>query len=431
MLFSRQMKKDSNQAFSHTQISHAMDRSQAIIHFSPDGQVLYANSNFLNALGYSMNEIVGQHHRIFCDPTYISSPEYDDFWSTLRQGQFQSGTYRRIKKNGEDIYIQATYNPIRDEKNAVIGVVKYAVDISIPTIKTKEAIALTQASISFTPEGYVKTANSTFLDTFGYSLNEIAGKHHSMFCPQSFAQSPAYAKMWRDLQSGKHLAGEFLRLDRNGQDVFIQASYTPDYDLVGNVIGVTKLATNISQEKRVQAEVTATVDSTATAIGQMNQSIEDIVNLMRRTTDAAEYSSEAVSKTEAIVSNLVSASEKMTSTVEQIYSIADQINLLALNAAVEAARAGEAGKGFAVVAGEIKNLANSASVFTQSIASEIETVQNISGDISRNTRDIQKTVRMLKDNASSVASATEEQSSVIQSIASEMHGLSDLIKQAK
>ena len=179
----------------------------------------------------------------------------------------------------------------------------------------------------------------------------------------------------------------------------------------------------------MQQNVIATIDSTATAIVQMNQSIDDIVRLMRQNTQAAEYSSDSVRKTEMIVGNLVNASEKMTTTVEQIYSIADQINLLALNAAVEAARAGEAGKGFAVVAGEIKNLANSASVFTQSIASEIDSVQQLTGDISTNTKDILESVLVLKDNASSVASATEEQSSAIQGISAEMNVLSRTMKQ--
>ena len=429
MFFSRHLKKTGESIFSDAQIAKAMERSQAIIHFSSDGHILYANSNFLKALGYSLNDIVGQHHRIFCDPTYASSEQYEEFWDALRAGDFQSGTYSRITQAGDEIHIQATYNPIKDENSNVIGVVKYAVDISIPTIKAKEAIALTQATISFTTDGHVTTANSTFLEAFGYSLSEILGKHHRMFCPQDYINSKAYGKLWRDLQSGKSVTGEFKRISKSGQNIFIRASYNPEYDLHGNVIGVTKMATNITEDMRIQSEISHTVDSTATAIVQMNQSIDDIVGLMRQTTDAAEYSSETVTKTEMIVANLVNASEKMTTTVEQIYSIADQINLLALNAAVEAARAGEAGKGFAVVAGEIKNLANSASVFTQSIAVEIETVQTISNDISQNTKDILKSVQVLKGNASSVASATEEQSSVIQGISSEMNNLSALVKQ--
>lgn len=429
MFFSRNLKKTGASIFSDSQIAKAMDRSQAIIHFSPDGHILYANSNFLNALGYSLSDITGQHHRIFCDPIYASSEQYEEFWDDLRAGNFQSGTYRRITQSGDEIHIQATYNPIKDDANNVIGVVKYAVDISIPTLKAQEAIARTQATISFTTDGHVTAANSTFLDAFGYRLDEILGKHHRMFCAQDYINSKAYIKLWRDLQAGKSVAGEFKRVSKSGQDIFIRASYNPEYDLHGNVIGVTKMASNITDDIRTLKEITNTVESTATAIVQMNQSIDDIVRLMRETTDAAEYSSASVTKTEMIVTNLVNASEKMTTTVEQIYSIADQINLLALNAAVEAARAGEAGKGFAVVAGEIKNLANSASVFTQSIAAEIETVQSISGDISQNTKDILKSVHVLKGNASSVATATEEQSSVIQGISSEMNNLSALVKQ--
>ena len=429
MFFSRHIKQTRNSAFSDAQIAEAMDRSQAIIHFSPEGNILYANDNFCKALGYSLSELMGQHHSLFCDPNYTASEEYQDFWDSLRSGTFQSGSYRRLKRSGEDIYIQATYNPVRDDAGHVVGVVKYAVDISIPTEKTKEAIALTQASISFTPDGYITDANSTFLDVFGYRLDEIIGQHHRMFCTADYVQSHFYDQFWRNLQAGKSTFGDFHRINKLGKSVYISASYNPDYDLAGNVIGVTKRATDITASKEVQQNVIATIDSTATAIVQMNQSIDDIVRLMRQNTQAAEYSSDSVRKTEMIVGNLVNASEKMTTTVEQIYSIADQINLLALNAAVEAARAGEAGKGFAVVAGEIKNLANSASVFTQSIASEIDSVQQLTGDISTNTKDILESVLVLKDNASSVASATEEQSSAIQGISAEMNVLSSTMKQ--
>lgn len=427
MFFNRSSQKSNQPAFSTTQVCAALNRSQAIIYFTPDGTILDANENFLKVAGYRLAEIVGQHHSMFCDASYVNSEDYTEFWDDLGAGEFKSGSFKRINADGERIYLYATYNPIFDQAGKVVGVVKYAVDQTIPTIKSREALARTQAVISFTPEGYVTEVNTTFLNALDYSYEEVIGKHHSMFCDPEYVKSNEYQKLWASLRAGQPVAAEFRRIKKSGAEIYIRAAYNPDFDQFGKVIGVTKNATDISKERTVKAEVMSTVDSTATAVHEMNAAITDILGLMRETSGAADTTMVSTESTKSIVTNMVTATEKMTTTIEQIYSIADQINLLALNAAVEAARAGEAGKGFAVVAGEVKNLSNSASVFTNSIAQEIETVQAISGKISRNMDTMLSNISDLKANATSVAAATEQQSAAIEDVATQVGSLTSLV----
>lgn len=413
--------------FSGAQIKNALDKSQAIISFTPEGVILHANENFLSATGYRLEDIVGKHHSIFCEDAYTRSDEYKEFWADLRDGNFQSNSFKRINRSGKAIYIQATYNPIHDDDGNVVGVIKYCTDITIPTLKTAEAVARTQASITFTPEGIIKDANETFLAATGYRLDEIQGQHHRMFCPPDIANSPEYQTFWSDLAAGVANTGEFKRVNRHGDVLWLRASYSPDYDNSGKVISVTKLASDITQERKVKERTIDISTTTASAIAEMNQSITEIAKSMSGARQTARVTSSSVDGTKEVVGRLSSTSESMSKTVEFIYSIADQINLLALNAAVEAARAGEAGRGFAVVAGEVKNLANSATNFTQSIAKEIEAVQAISGEISENMEQMITSISDLSASTDSVATAIEQQNIVVSDIANQMEDLTTLV----
>ena len=413
--------------FSGRQIKEALDKSQAIISFTPDGIILHANENFLSATGYRLEDIVGKHHSIFCEDAYTRTAEYKEFWADLRDGKFQSNSFKRINRSGKAIYIQATYNPIHDVDGSVVGVIKYCTDITIPTLKTAEAVARTQASITFTTEGVIKDANDTFLAATGYRLDEIQGQHHRMFCPPDIVNSSEYQSFWADLAAGAPNTGEFKRINRHGDILWLRASYSPDYDNTGKVVSVTKHANDITQERKVKERTIDISTTTASAIAEMNQSITEISKSMSVARERAQLTSSSVDGTKEIVGRLSTTSESMSKTVEFIYSIADQINLLALNAAVEAARAGEAGRGFAVVAGEVKNLASSATNFTQSIAKEIEAVQAISGEISENMEQMINSISDLSTSTASVATAIEQQNVVVSDIAIQMEDLTTLV----
>ena len=426
-MFGRKIKKSDYSAFTDVQVIRALDKSQAVISFAPDGTILSANENFLNTLGYSQNEILGQHHAMFCESHFAKSPEYRAFWEALQNGEFQSGSFTRLSKHGERVYIQATYNPIMNDHGEVIGVIKYAVDISVTTRKSREAIARTQAAISFNRSGIIVDVNDTFLHALGYSADEVLGKHNRMFCSPTYVATQDYAKFWRDLAAGQSQTGEFERIKSDGSKIYIRAAYNPDYDLNGNVIGVTKYATDITAERAVKMQSADIAASTAAAVEEMNASINEISRSLQVSQSNSLALKKSANSTTKVIGDLVASSETMEKTVEFVYTIADQINLLALNAAVEAARAGEAGKGFAVVAGEVKNLANSATTFTQAIAKEIETIKVINQKITQNMDGIIGSVASLNNDTETIASAVTQQAAVSSDIAHRMAQLANMV----
>lgn len=230
----------------------AINRSQAVIEFDLNGNILKANENFLKTVGYSLAEIQGRHHSMFVDGTYKNSPEYDNFWAGLRRGEFSSGEYKRYAKGGKEVWIQASYNPILDETGKPYKVVKYATDVTAQKVLNADyagqidAIGKSQAVIEFNMDGTITNANHNFLKALGYSLEEIKGRHHSIFVDPAFRDSQEYQNFWEGLRSGRYNAGEFCRFGKGGKEVWIQASYNPILDLNGKPFKVVKYASDIT-----------------------------------------------------------------------------------------------------------------------------------------------------------------------------------------
>ncbi len=254
----------------------AINKSQAVIEFNMDGTIITANENFLNAVGYNLNEIAGQHHRIFCEESYARSQEYQQFWEKLNRGEFDSGEYKRLGKNGKEIWIRATYNPIFDSNGIPYKVVKFAVDKTPQKIAEQEfqskidAIGKSQAVIEFNMDGTIITANENFLNTVGYSLEEIQGKHHRMFCEPEYASSPDYEAFWEKLNRGKFDSGEYKRIGKNGKEIWIRATYNPLFDLNETPYKVVKYAADKTPQKIAEAEFQSKID----AIGKSQAVIE-------------------------------------------------------------------------------------------------------------------------------------------------------------
>ncbi len=409
--------------------ANAISRAQAVIEFDMDGTIVTANQNFLSALGYRLDEIVGKHHRVFVSPDEQSSPGYEEFWHKLRSGQFQAGEFRRVAKGGRDVWIVASYNPVLDEKGKPFKVVKFATDLTAEKLKSSDlagqiaAIHKSQAVIEFQMDGTIISANENFLRAVGYSLGEIQGRHHSMFVDESERNDEAYRAFWAALNRGEYQAGEFKRVGRGGKDVWIQASYNPILDLNGKPFKVVKYASDVTRQVLVRIgneRVRGMMESVAAGSEELNASVREISEAMSKSRETAMGAVERVASADAQAQRLSDAAQAMSGIVDLINNITGQINLLALNATIESARAGEAGRGFAVVASEVKSLANQAKQATDKIGQEIDSLNNISGDVVDALRAIKQAINSVSEYVTSTAAAIEEQSTVTSEMSSSM-----------
>ncbi|CAI8706310.1 PAS domain-containing methyl-accepting chemotaxis protein [Pseudomonas sp. fls2-241-R2A-110] len=359
----------------------AVSRSMAMIEFTPEGIVLDANDNFCRAMGYSAEEVRGKHHRIFCEEAFYRSEEYAKLWRDLARGEPVGGTFLRLNKQGKEVWLEASYMPVFGPDRQVKSVIKVATDISDRVYKEHEeesmlaAIGRSMAVIEFTPEGKVITANDNFLKTMHYSLNEVIGQHHSLFCHRAESESQAYKAFWASLNRGEYHSHRFERKDKHGHTVFLEASYNPLFDAKGRLYKVVKFASDITEQVTTLQTAAESAHSTSVqndACAQkgsqvVQQTVQIIQDISRDLNEAAQ-SIDAVSKQSDIIGTIV----------QTIRGIADQTNLLALNAAIEAARAGDHGRGFAVVADEVRSLAARTSQATVEIVDVVRKNHDLS-----------------------------------------------------
>jgi len=242
-------------------VASALDMTMARIEFDMNGTILDANDNFLSVMGYSLAEIKGQHHRIFVDPEYRESSEYREFWEILNRGKPHQSEYKRVGKGNKEVWIQASYNPVKDESGKLFKVVKYAYDITDEKLRLNkyledihemaakvDAIGKSQAAIEFTPDGEIITANANFLAATGYKLEEIVGKHHRIFVPDSITSTPEYQEFWKKLSNGVYDAGTYERRTKDGKELWLQASYNPILDKNGKTMKVVKYASDVTDQ---------------------------------------------------------------------------------------------------------------------------------------------------------------------------------------
>ncbi|MFT7412872.1 MAG: methyl-accepting chemotaxis protein [Paraglaciecola sp.] len=254
----------------------AIDKAQAVIEFNMDGTIIRANDNFLNTMGYTEQEVTGQHHSMFVEPVYKISDEYREFWEKLNRGEYESAQYKRLGKGGKEVWIQASYNPIMDLNGKPFKVVKYATDVTQQKLRNADysgqinAIDKAQAVIEFNMDGTIIRANDNFLNTVGYTAQEVNGKHHSMFVEPSYKISDEYRQFWEKLNRGEYESAEYKRLGKGGKEVWIQASYNPIMDLNGKPFKVVKYATDVTQQKLRNADYSGQIN----AIGKSQAVIE-------------------------------------------------------------------------------------------------------------------------------------------------------------
>ncbi|HWA49173.1 MAG TPA: PAS domain-containing methyl-accepting chemotaxis protein [Dongiaceae bacterium] len=446
-------------------IFQALDKSQAVIEFKLDGTILTANKNFLSALGYTLEEIKGRHHSMFVEPAYKDTAEYREFWAKLNRGEFQAAQYKRIGKGGKEVWIEASYNPILGKNGKPYKVVKFATDVSSKMAQYADlngkvqAIGRSQAVIEFELDGTIVTANENFLSVMGYRLDEIKGKHHSMFVEPAYKASAEYREFWAKLNRGEFQAAQYKRIGKGGREVWIEASYNPILDQNGRPCRVVKFATDLTGRKEQNAAlardfetgVKALVGVVANSADNMQRTAQSLAAASEQTTQQSSTVSAATEElaasvneisrqitevssvvdvavnearnSEQMVSDLVNAAEKIGNVTQMITDIAGQTNLLALNATIEAARAGEAGKGFAVVASEVKSLANQTAKATEEIAEQIRGIQGASQTTAAAIREIGQIITKISEINTSISGAVEEQSAATREVSSNIHGV--------
>ncbi|OEC40125.1 chemotaxis protein [Pseudomonas sp. 1D4] len=405
----------------------AIEDNVACVCFTPRGDILTANPLFLQVVGYTEQEVLGKHHRIFCEDSFRNSSDYERFWTSLANGISQRGVFKRIAKSGAVIWLEATYFPVKDATGRVVEVLKIASDVTekhadmLVLAALSDALRRSMAMIEFTPDGEIIDANDNFLRLMGYSLNGLKGRHHRMLCFDEFyRENPNF---WASLKAGNFHRGHFERKTASGSTVHIEASYNPVKDESGTVFKVVKFAIDVTEQVHRNEEVRRAAElSFATA--------EETAQISNRGMDSLNQSVAISATTLTMVNTAVDLISKLNlqakdieNIVTTIQGVAEQTNLLALNAAIEAARAGDMGRGFAVVADEVRQLAGRTSGATVEIKSvvtenvkmtqqiddymkkieasakdnnaQISTVATIMGEISRGAEHVAKVVSAL------------------------------------
>ena len=393
----------------------SINRNVAEIRFRPDGSVIYASNIFLEMLGYKLEEIAGQHHRIFCEKNYASTADYSRFWQKLADGHPLSGLFRRLRKDGNLILIEATYIPVQNQDGKVIEIIKIGSDVTqrenelLSLRAVHAAISRSMAEIEFTPNGDILHANENFLRAMGYRLSDIKGRHHRMFCFDNFYQENT--NFWQSIKGGTFFSGQFERKTASGETIYLEATYNPVIDEAGQVVKVLKFATDVSSQKHKADEIRQAAELSFTTAEETSQISVRGMESLASSIELSQSTLNLINGAVILITQLNAQAKDIEKIVTIIQGVAEQTNLLALNAAIEAARAGEMGRGFAVVADEVRQLA----ARTSSATVEIQNVVTANG----------KLTQQLNIDMNSIARSAEENNDQIATVTTIMREISD------
>ncbi len=353
-------------------------------------RIAHCNAGFARTLGYSVEQLIGKPLADVV-PSYVRTlPCFHKFHAAVGRLEAVSDDYRYLRADGELIWLNLHWYPLAGSDGGLSVIEGFGSEVTETVHRAKEseafisALLRSTAVIQFNLDGTVVTANDQFLQTMGYSLTEIRGRHHSLFCTQDEAASTDYRAFWEKLNRGEYIANRFKRIDRHGREVWLEATYNPVHDAEGKLYKVVKFANVVSSQVEREQEVReaagvaydislktdVSAERGAAAVQQTQLTMQAIADQVQAATEGIE----ALGKQSLLISSIV----------QTIGGIAAQTNLLALNAAIEAARAGEQGRGFAVVADEVRQLAGRTSAATDEIVSVVQQNQALADAAVRN-----------------------------------------------
>ncbi len=368
------------------QVKESLDSEMMTLTLDPEGRIESVNAIFLQEMGYQASQLQG---RLIDDmvPAHVKQDTFQlRFKNALVRGEHFAGTVRLNRGNGDEAWLRSIVQPVRSSDGRIKHFSVYSSDLTRTIEASREhenlitALVRSTAVIEFDLNGNVLTANDRFLNGMGYSLAQIQGKHHRIFCESQDANSVEYQQFWKRLNAGEFVAGRFKRIDSHGRTVWLEASYNPVLDANERLYKVVKFATVITDQVNQEQAVADAANIAYSTSLQTDSSaqrgttvVTQAVDVMR---DLAKHMQQAGEGIEA----LNAQSQVIGSIVKTISGIAEQTNLLALNAAIEAARAGEQGRGFAVVADEVRQLASRTSKATEEIVGVVRQNQDMARD---------------------------------------------------
>ncbi len=385
-MFNKRLKNEleilKKELFIHKQLLNGLTEKTLALVVDENFKIIDANSNFLDALGYTQKDLGRSLNEIV--PHYVAGLDYyKNLRESIMRGQSVSDVYRFLHSDGRLIWIRGFWQPIQDEVGKLVQVkcfghnVTEAMNLARENAAFINALSRSSAVIEFNLNGMVITANDNFLEVFGYGVEEVKDKHHRIFCDPSYASTSEYTEFWGTLNKGQFVAGRFKRVDKSGRDVWLEASYNPVYDTQDQLYKIVKFASVVTDQVNREAEVHEAASIAYEVSQKTDITAQEGASVVQETVETMRRISVEMHSASEGIENLGKQSLLISSMVQTIGSIAQQTNLLALNAAIEAARAGEQGRGFAVVADEVRQLAGRTSAATEEIVSVVGKNQDL------------------------------------------------------